>query len=68
METGAGQQGRGVADYTAPEKKHLVLPAGTLLPMAHTAALIDAAAAGKRFFAVPLFDGTGAPTVPRTPS
>ena len=56
---GATHQGRGYADYTAPEKKRLPLPAGTLLPMAHTSALINAAAAGKRFFAAPLFDGTG---------
>ncbi len=59
LDTGATHQGRGYADYTAPEKKRLPLPAGTLLPMAHTSALINAAAAGKRFFAAPLFDGTG---------
>lgn len=52
--------GRGTADYVNPERRQIALPAGTLLPMAHTAALIDAAEAGKRFLAVPLFDGTDA--------
>jgi hypothetical protein len=52
--------GRGYADFTAPQKTHVLLPEGTLLPMAHTAALLDAAAAGKKFLSVPLFDGTGA--------
>jgi len=51
--------GGGHADYTSPEVKTMTLPAGTLLPMAHTGALLDAAAAGKKFLAVPLFDGTG---------
>ncbi len=52
--------GPGRAAFTSPEKKELPLPAGTLLPMAHTAALIDAAMAGRKFLSVPLFDGTSA--------
>jgi hypothetical protein len=52
--------GPGRATFTSPEAKQVALPGGTLLPMAHTAALLDAAAAGRRFLAVPLFDGTGA--------
>jgi hypothetical protein len=36
------------------------LPTGTLFPMAHTAAIITAAEAGKKFLTLPLFDGTGA--------
>ena len=48
--------GRGHADFTAPEKKQVLLPEGTLLPMAHTGALLDAAIAGKKFLSVPLFD------------
>jgi hypothetical protein len=52
--------GKGTADFTSPEKTRVLLPEGTLLPMAHTAALIDAAKAGKKFLSVPLFDGTGA--------
>jgi hypothetical protein len=50
----------GTAHYTSPEKKTARLPAGTLFPMMHTAALLRAAEAGKRFVAVPLFDGTSA--------
>jgi hypothetical protein len=52
--------GTGHADFTSPQKTTVLLPIGTLLPMAHTAAIIDAAAAGKKFLSVPLFDGTGA--------
>ena len=50
--------GPGEAHYTLPEKKTVSLPAGTVFPMAQTAALIAAAADGKRFLALPLFDGT----------
>ena len=52
--------GRGRASFTSPEKKQALLPEGTLLPMAHTNALIDAAMAGRKFLSVPLFDGTTA--------
>lgn len=52
--------GRGQADFTSPQHTSALLPDGTLLPMAHTSALLDAAAAGRKFLAVPLFDGTGA--------
>jgi hypothetical protein len=52
--------GRGHADYTSPEKTQVLLPVGTLLPMAHTNALLDAAAAHRKFLSAPLFDGTGA--------
>ena len=51
--------GTGHADFTSPEKKTVLLPVGTLLPMAHTNAIIDAAMAGRKFLSVPLFDGTG---------
>ncbi|HEY6431962.1 MAG TPA: cell envelope integrity EipB family protein [Acetobacteraceae bacterium] len=50
--------GPGVARYTTPEQTTKQLPAGTLFPMAHTAALIDAARSDKRFLSLPLFDGT----------
>jgi hypothetical protein len=60
LETAPGRAGRGTVTYTAPKKKTVTLPLGTLLPMAHTAALLEAAEAGKRFLSVPLFDGTGA--------
>ena len=52
--------GPGMAIYTAPRSYSVALPAGTLFPMAQTAALIAAAHAGHHFLAVPLFDGTSA--------
>jgi len=53
---GAGGQ----AHYTTPQDSTKKLPPGTLLPMAHTAAILKAAETGKKILAVPLFDGTGA--------
>ena len=50
----------GQVHYTMPADKTLPLPKGTLFPMAHTAAIITAAEAGKKFLTLPLFDGTGA--------
>ncbi len=49
----------GEVRYTLPAGKVVKLPAGTLFPMAHTAAIIAAAEVGKKFLALPLFDGTG---------
>ncbi len=49
----------GEVHYTIPADKTVALPPGTLFPMAHTAAIIAAAEAGKKFMALPLFDGTG---------
>ena len=51
--------GAGEAHYTAPADTTKKLPAGTLFPMAHTAAILKAAMVGKKFLALPLFDGTG---------
>ena len=51
--------GAGEAHYTVPSDAIKKLPAGTLFPMAHTAAIIKAAMAGKKIAAIPLFDGTG---------
>jgi hypothetical protein len=48
----------GEAVYTSPHDARIMLPKGTLLPMAHTEAAIAAAVAGKRFLNLPLFDGT----------
>jgi len=42
-----------------PAARTMKLPVGTLFPMAHTAAILAAAAAGKKFLSLPLFDGTG---------
>jgi hypothetical protein len=50
--------GAGTAHYTSPKEARKPLPTGTLFPMAHTAALLAAARAGKKFIALPLFDGT----------
>ena len=50
--------GAGEAHYIAPRLATGTLPAGTLFPMAHTVAILDAARAGKKFLALPLFDGT----------
>ena len=50
--------GTGEARYTMPHETTSVLPAGTMFPMAHTAAIIAAAREKKHFLALPLFDGT----------
>jgi hypothetical protein len=50
--------GPGEAHYTAPHDTTSILPAGTVFPMAHTAAIIAAARDKKHFLALPLFDGT----------
>jgi hypothetical protein len=50
--------GTGLITYTTPAHTALKLPPGTLFPMAHTAALLQANADGKSFIAPPLFDGT----------
>jgi EipB-like len=50
--------GPGEAHYTVPDDTTKPLPEGTLFPMAHTSAIIAAAQEGKKFLAVPLFDGT----------
>lgn len=51
--------GGGEVRYTQPAGQTKPLAKGTLFPMAHTEAIIRAAMAGKRFIALPLFDGTG---------
>ena len=50
--------GPGEAHYTVPTDTTKKLPPGTLFPMAHTSAILAAAEAGKKFLALPLFDGT----------
>ncbi len=50
--------GPGEVHYTMPKDSTATLPAGTLFPMAHTEAIITAARGGKKFLALPLFDGT----------
>jgi hypothetical protein len=48
----------GSARYTSPHDTTSILPAGTVFPMAHTAAIIAAARDRKHFVTLPLFDGT----------
>jgi hypothetical protein len=50
--------GSGEARYVRPRDQTKALPAGTYFPTAHTVAILEAARAGKKFLAVPLFDGT----------
>lgn len=54
----AANGGGGLAHYTLPHKTTEKLPKGTLFPTMHTATLLAAAEAGKKFLALPLFDGT----------
>ena len=51
--------GGGSIHYTVPEDHVMTMPPGTVFPMMHTAAILAAAEAGKRFVALPIFDGTG---------
>lgn len=51
--------GAGTIRYTVPEEKRMEMPKGTVFPMAHTEAILAAAAAGKKFIVLPIFDGTG---------
>ncbi len=50
--------GPGEVAYRVPKEQKMALPAGTLFPMMHTVAIINAAREGKKFIALPLFDGT----------
>ena len=55
---GPGVVGTGSARFTSPVEKDFALPVKTLFPSAHTFAMLDAAIAGKRLFARPMFDGS----------
>ncbi|NCC21560.1 MAG: DUF1849 family protein [Alphaproteobacteria bacterium] len=48
----------GEAVYTVPEGLEYDLTPGTLFPMAHTAALLDALHSEKKFFTATVFDGS----------
>jgi hypothetical protein len=50
--------GPGEVEYKVPKELKVELPAGTLFPMMHTVAIINGAREGKKFIALPLFDGT----------
>ena len=49
----------GSVTFSEPPNTMLALPAGTLFPMSHTKAVLQAAADGKRSLSPILFDGTG---------
>lgn len=51
-------KGDGAIRFTKPKTLTMALPHGTLFPMAHTAAIIEAAETGKRSIDPVLFDGT----------
>jgi hypothetical protein len=50
--------GTGVIRYTQPKPDTMVLPRGTLFPIAHTAHIMALAQAGRKFITLPLFDGS----------
>nr|WP_321984460.1 cell envelope integrity EipB family protein [uncultured Lichenicoccus sp.] len=53
------EAGLGSIGYTLPHRATVELPPGTLFPMAHTLAILQAAESGRRTLAPLLFDGTG---------
>ena len=53
-----GANGTGMARFMVPEETDFVLSEATLFPSAHTFAMIEAALAGGKFFAAPMFDGS----------
>lgn len=48
----------GTVTYSRPDAREERLPNDTLFPSAHTAALLEKAAAGEKFFSRVMFDGT----------
>jgi hypothetical protein len=56
----------GFAVYTAPDPRRVVLPVGTVFPMAQTEAVLAAAHKGQMFVSVPVFDGTATNAVENT--
>jgi len=53
-----GADGAGRVRFSEPAGQEEELPAGTILPMRHTILSVEAARAGQRLLAAPLFDGT----------
>lgn len=51
-------EGAGRVRFSEPAGQEETLPAGTLLPMRHTVLAVEAARAGQRLLAAPVFDGT----------
>ncbi len=59
-EASTNPSGDGEIRFTLPTRSTMALPRGTLFPMAHTAAIIAAAEAGRKSIDPVLFDGTSA--------
>ncbi len=51
-------ENKGEARYSIPEGLSYSLPAGSMFPMGHTLAVLDAIKAGKKFFTTVIFDGS----------
>lgn len=49
--------GTGQVDFTAPKRRKMILPAGTMFPVAHSIALIEAAARAPTMVTRTVFDG-----------
>lgn len=49
--------GRGIAEFTLPTKKTIMLPAGTMFPTAHTKTVLDAAGETPEIIRATVFDG-----------
>lgn len=56
--THTGPDDSGIVKFTVPANKTMKLPAGTLFPMQHTEALLEAGRQHKTFISPLLFDGT----------
>lgn len=54
-----GPGGPGLATYSVPEEKEIMLPKGTIFPTEHTLLLMDAAERGEKNFWRIMFDGSG---------
>ena len=52
--------GTGVAEFTLPEPKTVRLPTGTVFPIAHARALVEAARRGDQVYSRRMFDGLSA--------
>lgn len=64
--THTGADNSGIVEFSVPAGKTLTLPAGTLFPMQHTEALLEAGRDHKTFISPLLFDGTTASGVTPT--
>jgi hypothetical protein len=56
----------GFAVYTQPTPRRVILPQGTVFPMAQTEAVLAAASKGQMFVSLPVFDGTATNAVDNT--